>query len=572
MLHTRGFQWDLSIDNVTQMACRTGLVHKEEIQISQLSGSRYLIILPEAMHPETFINATPQDLWDEGFSFQQWHPMEGASISIPAYKVLLRLVGLPPHLHREKHVRTAVARFGVFLGSVEPEDPASLASWLVAVGVDDLTLVPPQLVLHIGGAVHYVQTYAEAWHRAPIYTAEDMPKHPPIYKRPQPPPSSSSSSETGTMKDDSELIPMSAQVLREMCRGRTADSLPPELRQFASLEEIDMQDPHNSTLEGAAFNPDKDNQATLNITQNQPQSFQRPADPLRSPSGVHNRVAGISMAPPTFPKKSHHTGSTVKDAIPAIPQRTVRGSHLIQQHGVANEGRHTTDPTQQTQRRITPFRILQRGESSAPPANQISMALNSRPILPCQTDNSKGGSAENQGTTFEAAPILLDHAHNPRRIQLGRNRSLALGPTKGPLSSKYVWRKPNVKKNPVIQTQRKGKETGQPKRKGSLHTAAGPAKRPNGKGKEKEQAQVSFNPEGFYEVKVSYEHVSRLAEGCGFQAREVEAAIQLDNEQRRANSKEHTTNQTLNNEGEPELDMGRFDPDSNDELSSEEEA
>lgn len=374
------------------------------------------------------------------------------------------------------------------------------------------------------------------------------------------------------MKDDSELIPMSAQVLREMCRGRTTDSLPPELRQFASLEEIDMQDPHNATLEGAAFNPDEDNQATLNIMQNQPQSLQRPADTLRSPPGVKNRVAATSMAPPTSPQRSHHIQSTAKDAITAIPQRTVGGSHLIQPHGVTNEGRRATDLTQQTQRRIKPFRILQRGESSAPPANQISMALNSTPILPCQTDNSKGGRTENQGTTLKAAPILLDHAPNPRKIQLGRNRSLALGPTKGPLSTKYVWRKPNVKKNPAIQTQRKGKETGQPKRKGSLQTAAGPAKRPNGKGKEKEQAQVSFNPEGFYEVKVSYDHVSRLAEGCGFQASEVEAAIQLDNEQRRTNSKEHTTNQTLNTEEEPELDMGRFDPDSNDEMTSEEEA
>lgn len=168
VLHTKGFQWELSVDNVVHFACRTNLVKKEEILVSEMSGSRFLIMLPDGLDPDTFINATPQDLWDEGFTFQLWSPLDDASISIPAFKVLLRLVGLPPHLHKERYIRSAVARFGVCLGSVEPENTSSIASWLVAVGVDDLTLVPPQLVTHIGGMMYYIQVYAEAWHRAPI--------------------------------------------------------------------------------------------------------------------------------------------------------------------------------------------------------------------------------------------------------------------------------------------------------------------------------------------------------------------------------------------------------------------
>ena len=90
--------------------------------------------------------------------------------------------------------------------------------------------------------------------------------------------------------------------------------------------------------------------------------------------------------------------------------------------------------------------------------------------------------------------------------------------------------------------------------------------------KAKEQANVSFNPEGFYEVQVSYEHVSKLATGCGFQPNQVQAAINKDNEQRRSAATDQTSNQEGDTEIEPELDMGRFDPDPEDELTSDEEA
>lgn len=59
VMHTRGYQWDLSVDNAVNLACRTNKVHKDEISVSQLSGSRFLILLPEGLHPDTFINATP---------------------------------------------------------------------------------------------------------------------------------------------------------------------------------------------------------------------------------------------------------------------------------------------------------------------------------------------------------------------------------------------------------------------------------------------------------------------------------------------------------------------------------
>lgn len=136
----------------------------------------------------------------------------------------------------------AVSRFRVYLGSINPENPSSIASYIFVVGVDDLSLVPPQLAMHSGGLIHPMQVYTLAWHRAPIYSADEMPKQPKIYYRPQPPPSYSSSDDE-VMMDNQKLIPMSSRVLQDVCRGRTAASLPSELQQFAILEEIDMQYP-----------------------------------------------------------------------------------------------------------------------------------------------------------------------------------------------------------------------------------------------------------------------------------------------------------------------------------------
>lgn len=58
----------------------------------------------------------------------------------------------------------------------------------------------------------------------------------------------------------------------------------------------------------------------------------------------------------------------------------------------------------------------------------------------------------------------------------------------------------------------------------------GPSKKITCKGKEKEQAEVAFISEGFYDVKVQYDHVSKLAAGCGFKVSDIEEVIKTDNE------------------------------------------
>lgn len=63
-----------------------------------------------------------------------------------------------------------------------------------------------------------------------------------------------------------------------------------------------------------------------------------------------------------------------------------------------------------------------------------------------------------------------------------------------------------------------------------------------------------------------YDHISNLATGCGFKPSDVQAVIESDNNQRRAQASVQLT--TTNEEGESDP---RFELDPNDELTSEEE-
>lgn len=85
---------------VVRMAVDTKLVREEEIQVAQLTGERFPIHLPKGLAVETFVKALPADLWEQGFSFQQWSLLDDASVKMPRFKVLLDLEGLPLHQWR----------------------------------------------------------------------------------------------------------------------------------------------------------------------------------------------------------------------------------------------------------------------------------------------------------------------------------------------------------------------------------------------------------------------------------------------------------------------------------------
>lgn len=80
LLDTHDQDLVLTADTVANYAVRTKLVSKQEVSIAILTRGRYLIHLPKRVSPDRFIKVTPSDLWDFGFSFRPWTPLEGAAI------------------------------------------------------------------------------------------------------------------------------------------------------------------------------------------------------------------------------------------------------------------------------------------------------------------------------------------------------------------------------------------------------------------------------------------------------------------------------------------------------------
>lgn len=155
----------------------------------------------------------------------------------------------------------------------------------------------------------------------------------------------------------------------------------------------------------------------------------------------------------------------------------------------------------------------------------------------------------------------------------GQIKGAAKGPIKGPFSSKYVWTRPSQSKRALLnsnQAAKNPKETDRIKRKNMASSTSQPVKKIARKGKKKVEADVSFNPDGFYEVKVHYDHVSKLAVGYGFKEADVEEAIHADNAQRELAAREKNK-QPMVNEEDDDLNLDRFELDPTDELSSEED-
>lgn len=222
---------------VLQIALDTKLVNEREVSVSEITGGRFLIHLPEGLAVETFVRALPEKLWEDGFAFQQWSLLDDATVRMPRFKVLLDLVGLPSHQWRDSSVINAVSKMGLFLGTVANERPTDLSALRVAIATDDLLTVSKHITLVVGGLEYTAEVRPVTWERGPIYSAGDFPVLPKRFTRYQHPEptyseadSDSSSGNTGL--GDDELIPCSRRVLMEICQGKSEASIPPEIRAF----------------------------------------------------------------------------------------------------------------------------------------------------------------------------------------------------------------------------------------------------------------------------------------------------------------------------------------------------
>lgn len=232
--------FELSVDKVAEWVAQANVIAENEVTIAAITKRRYLIIMPEGVAPETLIEAIPYDIWDLGLTFQKWDPMEDAEKTVPRFRAIVDLVGIPPPLYRENHVINAVSSFGLYLGSIAQRKSEDISTWSVVVATMKLEDIPLEVGMVAGGVEHPVQVRPVNWSEGPIYTEEDFPVVPKKYSKPAKPPKqdeaglSDGSRTYGPDKegdDDSEKIYMSKRVLMELCRDVDPELLPLEVRE-----------------------------------------------------------------------------------------------------------------------------------------------------------------------------------------------------------------------------------------------------------------------------------------------------------------------------------------------------
>lgn len=577
VVYNLGFKRELSVDTVANYAVKSGLVTKNDIQVSALPGSKYLIRLPPSVPVEAFIKATPYEAWEEGLSFQQWTPLEDADTVIPRFKILLELIGVPTILWREQQIVKAVSQFGVFLGTMESEECGSLKSWMVAVGTYDLAKIPHTIDMHVGGMKFPVTVRPVTWKRSVLYKAEDFPTLPVKFPGPPKPVQPSASRDSAA----DEIIPLSKSSLIEVCKGKAPSELPPELRQFATEPENNHGERLHERLHDNKGNDQLVGETGRICHLGTPATrrLQGSSNTKRNlfHEGKANSIGNISQesrvrCTPGFNETQNDVMDEVVSPIKVNSPRHHEVPHEVHQHHSAK------------QLGIQPPRLMRRNSG-----NCSDLGVKSAVITPHQNAAQKEGSlipapnVAKKGNNLKQKEVVKEANLPPSGNNMGSQNSSTeytlkefkfkaqqkrkkvvneAGPSRPPKPM------PKFKKIVAGSNLHPLKTVGPKTRKVAHPISNRPSKR----------AQVQLNPEGYYEVRVNSTHVQNLASGCGFKSDDIQHIIAADNVARVEEQKKHQSDPvTEDNDEDPIIDsdleeaLARFDPDPADDLESDDE-
>lgn len=566
VLHTGEPQLDLSPDLITSYAAQTGLVTKSEIRVGVLNRGKYLITLPQGLSPETFIQATPVEIWDLRFHFQQWTALDEAAIIIPSFKVLIALEDLPPYIWREDYVLQAVTGMGTYLGSIDPPDPTDLKQYLVVIATDDLNRIPQHVGLRVGGLEHLLSVKVLKISMGIIYGPKDLPQMPKKYGRPEQLYSSpdSSEEEMGDFRDD--MIPVSRKALTEICQGRDPATLPEIVRSF---------------LAGDTTRAPLGNEA--HATENPVIAFPRQTTHVSQTATVTQTVSVSAVQSPEVAVARNMENQMPRNGGKNVAGLTAGQSDPPQPDSIKTSHTGTLAPNPSLSGHAHPLRILQHNSGEAGHRVTHTTANQGREI---------GGGKQ---TILEGPSNPNGESHLPQRVRTRPSTTQLADETRRPSKDKTstsvgkgqgrLWGKrgvrvtqPNTRTAHVAHNKTK---LGEPsnmrqKRKAVAQTqkTVGPAKRTTdraSKNKEVEdnpkgrRAQCALRESGLYEVQVNYTHSLNIADSTGVDLETVLQSIQEDNLQRTAQA------DAPHVQAEEELvdHSRRFDPDTEDELDYE---
>lgn len=521
---------DLTIDQVAQYAVSTKMVKAEEVTVGTMTRSRYVILLPLGVDPAKFIRAVPAEVWDEGFSFSLWSPLDDATVAMPCYKVMLDLVGIPPDLYKEQYVIRATAAIGTYLGTVEQPTEGDVARWTVVLATSSLSLIPHQISYRIGGLEFPVVVIPKVCSQGEVYKEDELPQPKEKFMAPVRPLSSSSSEEGPQRKEDDHYIG-SRRVLEELCQGIQFELLP-----------IGVQ----AVLRGARSMTDFLTNE-LEAQRSQILVTQDPSEEVLVIATTENHQE-IPMGDPVnqgvFPDV---------DLFPtAVEDLHGNGTQAFgEKEGVEKDVVSQSTTFQKTYTR----RVTEEVPKNLPTANKghdIDIPVQSVSITAVSPNSERNilfmASADNPPRILQRqvsmATAISQHGGQPIRQQLEAVRKESIGP-------KILCEPTRQEKKRLLLESTKQKR----KRRGKAQLKEGRAD--SFKDGFQPKAAIT-NEEGLVEIQVEFEHCARIAEVTGFQTSQVVCALHEDNAERaQAN--------------DPEESSSEFDPQTEDVGDSDEE-
>lgn len=544
VLETHHWEIEPSIDQVAKYAEKTNLVKIEELSISNLSSSRFLILLPHGLAPEVFIEAMPDHIWHLGITLSIWSPFDNAQIMVPKFKVLIDLLGIPPYLYRPTSVIRAVSTFGTNLGSVEQKNREDLSCWTVVVATDDLGKIPHKVAYVIGGFKTLVRVNPITWKHSALYKADEMPKQPPLFR---PPPIETSNDSDKIVVREDELISMSRNDLREICKGLDFNILPESVKEMLAGSADNNGVIHNTTqrlVHVASQDPRPHQIGGSSPSQQQLVILTRPLyEAGHSPHIINSPYEVPVVVDEQNPLINSNIGesSPVINSRPSSHAKTAIPNPISPQNPpIIQNNSITTSLTAENQSQIVPITFSAQKPPPFIPAVNQNRGTTPKLSNVTQTYKKKGDLTQRKTPSFM----------QPKNKMLGRSRgaSSSMGPERNVQLPKVSTRL--KRKNQMLET---GSSKPQCVKK---HTQP----------KQRQHANLSKTADGFFEVRVDYDHCSRLAQAAGFKPDDVEMVIRDDNEERKNRVVEDETDMY-----NPELEMidTRFDPDTDDDLGSE---
>lgn len=540
---THGIETEFSIKDVISFATRTGQVVASEISIGILSKTKFLIVLPKGMAPETFIQATTPELWEKGFSFQPWSLLDEGRLVLPEYKVLLELKGLPPHFHREQLIARAMGLFGTYLGSIPAADPADISSWKVVVAVDRLERIPDEVGINVGAIEFLIQVSTCNWLRAPLYTTADLPKIPQKFSKPPKP-------APGHLYYDPEPFVISRSALMQLCKGADIASLPEEVQAFlaASPEASVIPDmPAASWLSDLALPEDGCTNGPGNMAI------------MVDAADMVEAVDAAGQLSEVAPDLHHSSQLSSPQSIPRSQSKTSTDKPKTLMVTTADpkqkaKGLHKAARSQTIQ---TPVQILRRS-----PAKRTPVAA---PLIPTRSSGREGSDLQRLDTRAKRQWVRRGDADTSKGKQAGATKATASGQTgkTGPASSRFNQGRPKGKDKLIAEAVRP-----KPRAFKKALPVQSNVAQPRAKGP-MDKAVIASTSDGLIQVDVQYSHVAALGMGCGLPTERVSEALDEDNLQRRLSSPPEASL--------PEMDLDQegpdvtFDLDSDDNLDSEED-